>query len=338
MILLVLLGVRSHVVADRLHVVFGAAAIPHPAKVAKGGEDAFFFDDSHGTFGVADGVGGSASAEVDPGAFSREMLKRCHDVACGGEEQEEASRRSLVDTLGQVADQGLVSGGSSTLLLGQLEASSDPTGSTRTLRLLNLGDSGAMILRPAWRTFRRGGKQLWPRIVLRTQDQQHFFNCPYQADADSFGSVGHQADKLCADVQDGDIFIAATDGVLDNLFDPALQVLVARSLPGLREKDPLAAQTAVDALAKVIAEQANAAGLREDDPELRTPFMVAAAQEGLQFAGGKLDDVAVVCGVVRCGEAPPQRVGHNFGSGELGDVRGVVVSTASRSAVTAKKY
>jgi len=327
MMLLVLLGVRSHVVADRLHVVFGAAAIPHPAKVQKGGEDAFFFDDRQGMFGVADGVGGSASAGVDPGAFSREMLQRCHAVASG----------SLVDTLRLAADRRLVAGGSSTLLLGQLDASSDPTGSTRTLRLLNLGDSGAMILRPAWRNFRRGGKQLWPRVVLRTQDQQHFFNCPYQADAETFDGVGRQADTLSADVQDGDVFIAATDGVLDNLFDPALQTLVARSLPGLREKDPVAAQTAVDALAKAIAEQANAAGLREDDPELRTPFMVAAAQEGLQFAGGKLDDVAVVCGVVRCGEAPPPRVGHNFGSGEQGDMRGVVVSTASRSALASIK-
>ena len=327
MLLLVLLGVRSHVVTDRLHVVFGAAVIPHPAKVAKGGEDALFYDDRKGMFGVADGVGGSASAGVDPGAFSREMLQRCHAVACGGDEQEETARKSLADMLSLAADQRLVAGGSSTLLLGQLEASSS------TLRLLNLGDSGALILRPAWRTFRRGGKQLWPRIVLRTQDQQHFFNCPYQTDAESFGSVDHQADKLCVDIQDGDIVIAATDGVLDNLFDAALQVLVARSLPGLREKDPLAVQIAVEALAQAIAEQANAAGLREDDPELRTPFMVSAAHEGLQFAGGKLDDVAVVCGAVRCGEAPPPRVGHNFGSGEQGDVRGVVVSTALRSAL-----
>ena len=45
--------------ADHIHVVFGAAAIPHPAKAAKGGEDAFLFDDERSMFGVADGVGGS---------------------------------------------------------------------------------------------------------------------------------------------------------------------------------------------------------------------------------------------------------------------------------------
>ena len=59
-----------------LHVMFGGAAIPHPDKLQKGGEDAFFFNDGESSFGVADGVGGSASETVDPGRFSREMLRR----------------------------------------------------------------------------------------------------------------------------------------------------------------------------------------------------------------------------------------------------------------------
>ena len=37
-----------------------------PSKAAKGGEDAFFCDEAKGTFGVADGVGGSASAFARP--------------------------------------------------------------------------------------------------------------------------------------------------------------------------------------------------------------------------------------------------------------------------------
>ena len=49
----------------------------------------------------------------------------------------------------------------------------------------------------------------------------------------------------------------------------------------------------------------------------RVPNAIAAKAEKLhagllRYPGGKLDDVAVVCGVVRSGERPPPREGHNF--------------------------
>ena len=70
--------------ATSLHIVFGAHNIPHPAKASTGGEDAFFFDDRLGIWN-RDGVGGSAkNGQVDPGAFSREVLSRtyqCVNVA-----------------------------------------------------------------------------------------------------------------------------------------------------------------------------------------------------------------------------------------------------------------
>ena len=45
---------------------------------------------------------------------------------------------------------------------------------------------------------------------------------------------------------------------------------------------------------------------------LQTPFAVGAAKEGYKFLGGKLDDVAVVCGVVRHGDRPPLQLLSNF--------------------------
>ena len=60
------------------------------------------------------------------------------------------------------------------MLLGQLD------GSTSQLSLVNLGDSAAMVLRPSPRRFARVGTILWPRLVARTQEQTHYFNCPYQ--------------------------------------------------------------------------------------------------------------------------------------------------------------
>jgi hypothetical protein len=161
--LMVLLLVAGAGAATGLHIMFGARVIPHPAKVDTGGEDAFFFDDRIGTFGVADGVGGSARDHVDPGAFSREILRRCHLSAASGGMM---GVPKINDILQTASGFPISLGGSSTLILGQLQDD--------TLRLINLGDSGAMLLRPSLREF-GDHKVLFPRCVLRTQDQNHGF-------------------------------------------------------------------------------------------------------------------------------------------------------------------
>jgi len=219
-----------------LHLLFGACGIPHPSKAAKGGEDAFFCDEAKGTFGVADGVGGSASAFVDPGEFSRALLRSCDERLDGSCE---ALRAVLAGTAQRLREAPVA--GSSTLLVGQLE----PEGAT--LRLLNIGDCGAMLLRPAARRFRAGGTVAWPRVVLRTTagadahlqdqaplhtsavaqvlrtaEQTHYFNCPYQLDGEMEQAA--DADEVRATARVGDVLLVATDGVLDNLFDSALQM------------------------------------------------------------------------------------------------------------------
>ena len=120
----------------------------------------------------------------------------------------------------------------------------------------------------------------------------------------------------------GDVLIAATDGVLDNLFDMELQAVVSEHLRVFMGDDPLAAQESVNVLATTIAERANAVGMVRDDPSLKTPIKIAAAEEGYTMTGGKVDDIAVVCGVVRRGDRPGQRVVHNFN----GAAEGVMVA------------
>ena len=294
--------------AATLHVVFGAHNIPHPGKAGKGGEDSFFYDDRLGTFGVADGVGGSAKDGVDPGAFSREMLDRCHQSACAGGG---TFVPSITNALRLATSAPMSLGGRSTLLLGQLEAGTD------TLRLLNLGDSGAMLLRPTIRHF--GEHQvLFPRCVLRTQQQERGFNWPFAASAQNFGSVADEVDELSSAAREGDVLLAATDGVLDNLFDKDLQVCVSEQLTALMGADASAAQEAVSALARSIAERAHAVSLNQLDTGGPTPFDQAAAEEGFERrqAGGKVDDIAIVCGVVRDGARPGMRVMHNFHGAE----------------------
>jgi hypothetical protein len=56
------------------HLVAAGTCIPHPAKVAKGGEDAFFILEDR-ALGVADGVGGWTRGGIDPGEYSRQLME-----------------------------------------------------------------------------------------------------------------------------------------------------------------------------------------------------------------------------------------------------------------------
>jgi len=271
----------------KFHLNFGATGIPHPDKALKGGEDGFFADSKNRTFGVADGVGGSANATTDPGLFSRGMLRHIRRSL-----SEEPARPSLHDALrdaaAALANEKI--GGSSTVLLGRLVG--------KKIQLANIGDSACMVLRPSPRRFNSStpGKKTtvnWPRIVLRTNDQTHYFNCPYQVCCDSFGQIlkTNQCDFLEVEVQDGDIVIAATDGVFDNIFDQAMQLLVMKHLVNVQDGNAAA-------LANAIATEAMSIGQSQDDPKTLTPFSEGARSEGYEYAGGKLDDVAVVVGLV----------------------------------------
>ena len=159
-------------------------------------------------------------------------------------------------------------------------------------------------------------------------------NCPYQANARNFGDVIKDFDEFATPVREGDIVIAASDGVLDNIFDKEIQACVSEHLTGLMDDDPEAAQLAITVLSKSIADRAHSVAMQMKDFEGDTPLKYAAAEEGYEFQGGKVDDIAIVCGVVREGEQAGLRVVHNFNGVTEGVMwlkpeaaRGVVVPT-----------
>lgn len=65
----------------RVRLDSAAVMIPHPQKADRGGEDAFFIADSGLVVGVADGVGGWAEVGVDPGLYSRELMRHANDAS-----------------------------------------------------------------------------------------------------------------------------------------------------------------------------------------------------------------------------------------------------------------
>jgi len=277
-----------------LRLITGAAAIPHPAKAASGGEDAHFTSPAHlGCVGVADGVGGWAAEGVDPAIYARRLMAGAADAleqqaSAGGRSPLPCVRAALV--AGHAATAGIP--GSSTAVLG----AALPGG---TLQVAVLGDSGFYLLRNG-------------RLALASDPQQHSFNMPFQLAAPDTpgGGANSPADADVYDVaaEAGDLLILATDGVCDNLHQEELEGLVADFLagggpgggPGGGGGGGGSAFSAASAaaLARAIAAKAAAHGA---DPAYRSPWVVEAARAGvlplwarLAPRGGKQDDCTVV--------------------------------------------
>ena len=126
-------------------------------------------------------------------------------------------------------------------------------------------------------------------LYLQNQSQakQHRFNKPYML------GNGCERDDVSSAIEgevsgeSGDIVVAATDGLLDNVF-PSEIVEILNQADG--KQDP-------EQLAKSIAEAAHFNSL---DMTCESPFAKAAMSEaGLDISGGKYDDITVVVGQIQ---------------------------------------
>jgi protein phosphatase PTC7 len=200
-----------------------SAYVPSPDK-ANGGEDALFA--SRYALAVADGVGGWSDSGVDSGRYSRALLagarKHCDAALASGAAPDGAEALER-------AHASLELQGSSTACLVV-------AGRAGAVRVTNLGDSGATL----WRRARPASlvaaplrvdeaARLWEQRYA-SPTQQHFFNCPFQLSA-----VRDMTDRVAAGVvnapvaaQVGDLVIAATDGLWDNLAERDIGALLAR--------------------------------------------------------------------------------------------------------------
>lgn len=172
-----------------LRFVSGSYLLPHPAKAAKGGEDALFINDELNALGVADGVGGWTLRGIDPGRYARELLRLTEQAIQAGE-------RDPVSALRQACD-GNRERGSSTACVVILNDD--------RLATVNVGDSGFIILRE---------EQVWQSRQITL----HSFNFPFQLGE---GSPDQPADGVVSTYQllPDDLLVIATDGLWDNFFE-----------------------------------------------------------------------------------------------------------------------
>ncbi|KAJ9123408.1 hypothetical protein QFC22_001610 [Naganishia vaughanmartiniae] len=175
-----------------------------------------------------------------------------------------------------------------------------------TLRVANLGDCAIVVVRKG-------------EIVFRTEEMQHSvrpasfllstsplldvesvvlilwnalvgqFNFPLQLGTNSRDEPMKDAEYFEVQVKEGDIVVMCSDGLSDNLFDEDILDIIAS------HPSPPQPSTLADALCKAAQEASEETGSA-------SPFMCRAIEEGLDFMGGKKDDISVLVAVVRDSE------------------------------------
>eukprot|EP00929_Paragymnodinium_shiwhaense_P059345 TRINITY_DN29723_c0_g1_i3.p1 TRINITY_DN29723_c0_g1~~TRINITY_DN29723_c0_g1_i3.p1 ORF type:complete len:820 (-),score=191.03 TRINITY_DN29723_c0_g1_i3:388-2763(-) len=297
--------------AKKLRLRFGAAGASK--KTGTVGEDAYFAAHSSNAFGVADGVGGWASQGVDSGLYSRTLLRNVQD------ELDALTLKMRKPDLPSVllkswqSLQREATEGSCTVVLGHLAQD--------LLHVLHLGDSGLLVLRPTklLPQFHGGQEELVLRQVYGTSAILHKENMPCQMAAGDSDDLEH-LDLVSVKLLRGDILIAGSDGLFDNM---SLQDLQALVLSHLERGDSKKGQgsSLPSSLAASIVQRAAEAARQEVN------------QSGF---GGKLDDIAVI--VAQAEKWTPAALGgllHNLAeatsSGGSVDATGEQAQAASYS-------
>lgn len=238
-----------------LKLLSGACCLPHPDKEETGGEDAHFISDKQ-AIGVADGVGGWANHGVNAGLYSRELMS--NSVAAIQEEPDGSIDPARVL---EKAHSSTRAKGSSTACIIAL--------TDQGLRAINLGDSGFMVVRDGC-------------TVFRSPVQQHDFNFTYQLEYGSNSDLPSSGQVFTIPVAPGDVIIAGTDGLFDNLYNNEITAVVVHAM-----RAGLGPQVTAQKIAALARQRAQ-------DKDRQTPFSTAAQDAGFRYYGGKLDDITVV--------------------------------------------
>lgn len=246
----------------------GVSIVPHPAKVNKGGEDAYFISDDMKTIGVADGVGGWGDIGVDPALYARMLMASGKYSA----DSTHAVNRDPVKIMSDAYEHSADIQGSATCCIVLLDGF--------CLRTANLGDSGFMVVRGT-------------DVVFRSKEQQHSFNFPYQLGTGSADYPCH-AVSVTVNIQPGDLIIVGTDGLWDNLYDDEIVELTTQSsepmtiaqLMARQAHETAASKTVISPFAKAARENGYplATGGKMDDISVVVARVVLTSDGNLGYA------------------------------------------------------
>ncbi|KAK9136384.1 hypothetical protein Syun_015714 [Stephania yunnanensis] len=245
------------IMSDRpLKLISGSCYLPHPDKEATGGEDAYFLCLDEQVIGLADGVGQWAESGVNAGQYSRELMANA--VAVIQEEPKDSIDPARVL---EKAYSRTKAKGSSTACIIAL--------TSQGLRAVNLGDSGFTVIRDGC-------------TIFRSPVQQHAFNMPYQLQSGGTSDLPSSGQVFTIPVEPGDVIVAATDGLFDNLYSNDITAVVVHGVRARFEPQVIAQKIAALARQRAL------------DKNRQTPYSTAAQDAGFRVYGGKLDDITVI--------------------------------------------
>ncbi|CAH8511270.1 unnamed protein product [Schistosoma rodhaini] len=244
------------------------------------GDDACFLSvtDCSYVLGVADGVGGWRSYGVDPGRFSRAVMKNCERVVNSGRFIPDKLEVLIAQCYEDVLNSKELILGSATLCIVSLQRNE------HRVYGASLGDSGYLVIREG-------------HVIQRSVHQKHSFNTPFQLSCPPtlhsrrfHCDLPNQAAQTSVEVKPGDIIIVGTDGLFDNLTESMIlqEVKTIELLPNCT----------IDSLkqcATRLVEQARSAAFA---PDFVSPFASEARRYGINIAGGVPGDITVILGLV----------------------------------------
>lgn len=149
------------------------------------------------------------------------------------------------------------------------------------LYVTNLGDSQVMVMRPRDQ-----------ELVYKTSEQWHWFDCPRQLGTNSPDTPNVSAVMDKVDIEENDVVLALSDGVVDNLWEHEVVQNVADSIRKWESGEVGEATGdrtggAEGGMLYVAEELMKAARAIAQDPFAESPFMERAIEEGLAMEGGQ---------------------------------------------------
>ncbi|KAL3516711.1 hypothetical protein ACH5RR_023613 [Cinchona calisaya] len=248
---------NTYISPGTLKFVAGSIYIPKDNPSKPQGEDDHFMLPEFQAFGVADGVGGWSRKGIDSGEYSRQLMHNTTDSI-----KRQMNDKGSVDpktALHEAFAKTEVKGSSTACIIALHK---------NRLHAVNVGDSGFVH-------FRHG------KIIYRSPIQQYEFNCPYQLEKGNRDI--DLAEEIERDVSSGDIIVAGTDGLFDNVHNEELEQLVREGEENSQSSEILACKIADFALKQAMNKWAV------------TPFAVESVKNGnIGRIGGKMDDITVI--------------------------------------------
>ena len=148
------------------------------------------------------------------------------------------------------------------------------------LYVTNVGDSQVMVVRPGT-----------GEMVYKSTEQWHWFDCPRQLGTNSPDTPAGCAVVDEVVVKEGDVVLAMSDGVIDNLWTHEIVECVCGSVERWKGGEDVKVRPGEgrdDAGMRFVAEELKEAARKiAVDPFAESPFMERAIEEGLPSEGGE---------------------------------------------------